>query len=170
MGDFERERSGGGARRSGPASPEALQALFDATVALFHRLSAAAAEAHGPDGPTAAYRGILRGLARDGASTVPQMARSRHVTRQHVQALVNGLAERGDVELVDNPAHRRSRLVRLTPSGQRVVRSMAERESALLQALRPGVSRDEVEAAVTVLDAVRLAFDGDRWRRVLQEE
>jgi hypothetical protein len=41
---------------------------------------------------TAGKRGVLKGLDRLGPQTVPQMARARPVSRQHIQTLVNRLA------------------------------------------------------------------------------
>ena len=71
----------------------ALAVLFDAAVALFHRLRATAGEVHGQGEPTAGRRGVLRDLSRLGPQTVPQMARRRPVSRQHIQLLVNGLVD-----------------------------------------------------------------------------
>jgi hypothetical protein len=38
-------------------------------------------------------RAVLEFLSRHGPASVPQIARRRFVTRQHIQALVNGLME-----------------------------------------------------------------------------
>src|SRR5436190_234471 len=91
-----------------------LGALIDETVALFHRLRAAAAAIHGEGELSAARRGVLRSLARAGAQTVPQIAAARPVSRQHIQTVVDALVADRLVETTDNPAHRRSVLVRLT--------------------------------------------------------
>src|SRR5215813_8522065 len=63
----------------------AMQEVFDEAVSLFHLLRALAARLHGQGEMTAARRGILRGLERLGPQSVPQLARARPVSRQHIQ-------------------------------------------------------------------------------------
>jgi MarR family protein len=55
--------------------------------------------------------GFMRSLALLGPLTVPQIAQMRPTSRQRMQRLANELAAEGLVEFVDNPKHRRSRLV-----------------------------------------------------------
>src|SRR5690349_23409452 len=62
--------------------------------------------------------GFMRSLALLGPVTVPQIARMRPTSRQRMQRLADELAAEGLVELVDNPRHRRSKLVRLTRKGE----------------------------------------------------
>jgi DNA-binding MarR family transcriptional regulator len=62
--------------------------------------------------------GVLRMLVKQGAQTVPDMARSRPVSRQHCQTICNALEAEGLVEFVDNPKHKRSKLVRATKKGR----------------------------------------------------
>lgn len=61
--------------------------------------------------------GFMRSLALIGPLTVPQIAQMRPTSRQRMQRLADELAAEGLVEFVDNPKHRRSKLVRLTPKG-----------------------------------------------------
>src|SRR5215213_1657065 len=61
--------------------------------------------------------GFLRSLALLGPLTVPQIAQMRPTSRQRMQRLADELASEGLVEFSDNPKHRRSKLVRLTPKG-----------------------------------------------------
>jgi DNA-binding MarR family transcriptional regulator len=49
--------------------------------------------------------------------TVPQIAEMRPTSRQRMQRLADELAAEGIVEFIDNPKHRRSKLVRLTRKG-----------------------------------------------------
>jgi DNA-binding MarR family transcriptional regulator len=62
--------------------------------------------------------GVLRMLVKSGPQTVPEMARSRPVSRQHCQTICNTLEAEGLVEFVDNPKHKRSKLVRATKKGR----------------------------------------------------
>ncbi|WP_207943155.1 MarR family transcriptional regulator [Actinomadura sp. KC345] len=51
-------------------------------------------------------------------ATVPAIARRLGHRRQSVQRVVDALARMGHVAVKDNPAHRRSPLVTLTPAGE----------------------------------------------------
>src|SRR5271157_1804625 len=110
----------------------ALLRLFDEIPALFHLLRAVAGDVHGQDVSSAGKRGVLRSLDSEGPQTVPQMARARNVSRQHIQVLVNGLFEDGLVVSEENPAHRKSPLVCLTAKGTRRLAAAEERELQLL--------------------------------------
>ena len=146
----------------------ALEAVIGETVSLFHRLRAAAEQVHRQGGTTAGKLGILRGLNRLGPQTVPQMARARPVSRQYIQALVNQLAAEGRIEFVDNPAHKRSRLVRLTPQGKDVVDSAMRREAKFLPRLKIDVPEKDLRTATSVLRAVRAVFERTQWRELLK--
>jgi DNA-binding MarR family transcriptional regulator len=117
---------------------------------------------------TAGKRGVLKGLDRLGPQTVPQMARARPVSRQHIQTLVNQLAAEGHLELVENPAHRRSHLVRLTPQGKGLVDSMSRREEKVLTRLKFDIPDKDLRAAAAVLRAVRHMLESDHWRRLVK--
>src|SRR5260370_31350670 len=110
----------------------AMLRLFDEIPAIFHRLKTVAADVHGLDAPSAGRRGVLRSLDTLGPQSVPQLARARPVSRQHVQVLVTGLLEDGLVAMEENPAHRKSPLVRLTPKGRRRLPAMPHRQAKLL--------------------------------------
>ena len=62
--------------------------------------------------------GFARSLVLLGPLTVPQIAEMRPTSRQRMQRLADELAAEGLVEFFDNPKHRRSKLVRLTPEGE----------------------------------------------------
>ena len=146
---------------------EAVEGLIDETRLLFHRMKLAAEQLHRAEETTAGMRGVLFGLDRSGPQTVPQMARARPVSRQHIQMLVNPLVERRCVELVDNPAHKRSKLVRLTPRGRKLVDRMRRRESKVLGALGKGMSEKQLRSAAAVMRSVRETLAGDEWQRLV---
>lgn len=56
--------------------------------------------------------------------TVAQVARALGLTRQSVQRVADLLERDGLTEYVDNPVHQRSKLIRLTPGGQRTLRKI----------------------------------------------
>jgi len=145
-----------------------LRAVVDETIALFHRVRWVAEEIYGASGRSTARRGILRGLVRYGPRTVPQLARSRSVTRQHTQQVVDQLAADGLVELVANPAHARSRLVRATRRGAALVLQLDEIDARVLGAIGGPLSRRDLAITARTLRAVRECFEDEpRWRAVL---
>jgi DNA-binding MarR family transcriptional regulator len=141
----------------------ALEAIFDATVELFNHLRVVAEQVHGQGELTASKRGILKDLACLGSQTVPQIARSRFVSRQHVQTLVNVLSAQGYVEFVDNPAHQRSPLVHLTPCGKALFEMMSDREAGLFSALAANFEKQELNTAVSVLQRLQELLVNQQW-------
>ena len=71
--------------------------------------------------------GFVRSLALLGPLTVPRIAQMRPTSRQRMQRLADELAAKGLVEFVENPRHRRSKLVRLTPEGLAAYHEMNDR-------------------------------------------
>jgi DNA-binding MarR family transcriptional regulator len=134
---------------------DAMEELLNEIRLCWHRLVQAGEALHGRGPFTLGMRAVLEFLAREGPATVPGIARSRHVTRQHIQTLVNGLLEQKLVELRDNPAHRRSSLVGLTPAGAEAIRRVKQKEARWLARHDFGVSPSAVKQAAAVLRAVR---------------
>ncbi|MGD8328356.1 MAG: MarR family winged helix-turn-helix transcriptional regulator [Acidobacteriota bacterium] len=143
--------------------------LVDETRALFHRLRHAAEQLHGGDELTAGRRGVLQSLRRDGPQTMPEMARRRPVSRQYIQTLVNDLRAGGYVEMVDNPAHKRSKLVRLTAAGKALIETMEERERGAINALQLDLSATRLRDASEVLRLVRAALEEAPWEQIVEE-
>lgn len=70
---------------------------------------------------------LLQLLATEGPKTVPQIAALRGVTRQHIQVTANELADMKLLRFADNPAHKRSKLLVITPKGKAHLLKMSER-------------------------------------------
>jgi DNA-binding MarR family transcriptional regulator len=155
-------------RRQADPRGDAFQSLFNEVRSLMHRLRVVAAELHRQDGITAGQRGVLLSLAELGPQTVPQLARLRPVSRQHIQSHVNPLATAGYVELVDNPAHKRSRLVRLTQKGQDLVERVRARERRLFRDLGIEVTERDLLASAETLSTVTAMFQSPRYQALIK--
>jgi DNA-binding MarR family transcriptional regulator len=105
--------------------------------------------------------GFMRSLALRGPLTVPQIARMRPTSRQRMQRLADELAAQGLVEFVDNPKHRRSKLVRLTRKGETRYQKLSARFLAIASTM--GVALTEADVRKTV-DIVRRISDEARDR------
>ncbi len=147
----------------------AVDELTMTAALLYFRMRKAAEELLGEGAQSSGRRSLLKGLAKAGPQTVPQMARLRAVSRQHIQKLVNELLAEGLVELIDNPAHKRSKLVQITATGQSVAEATARREAEILPELVRDIEFEDLRTATRVLQQLKAAFEGERWRQLLEE-
>jgi len=88
--------------------------------------------------------GFMRSLVLLGPLTVPQIAQMRPTSRQRMQRLADELAAAGLVEFIDNPKHRRSKLVQLTLKGGARYRELNARFLAIAATLGVGLSEADV--------------------------
>ena len=139
---------------------EAIEALLDEVRLLWHAMVQSGERLHEKEPVTLGMRAVLEFLALHGPATVPHIARSRHVTRQHIQVLVNALLELDLAALGTNPAHRRSALVRLTSEGQKTIERMRRREQRFFDQIDVGKKADELRRATETLRSVRTALGG----------
>jgi DNA-binding MarR family transcriptional regulator len=101
--------------------------------------------------------GFMRSLALLGPLTVPQIAQMRPTSRQRMQRLADELAAEGLVKFIDNPKHRRSKLVQLTRRGDARYRELNAR--FLVIASTMGVALSEVDIRKTTEIVRQLSDD-----------
>ncbi len=135
-----------------------IETLLDEVRLLYHRMVQVAEDLHRDEPVTLGMRAVMEFLLRHGPTTVPDIARSRFVTRQHIQTLVNALRTGDFVTFKDNPSHKRSFLVSLTSKGARLIRSMRRREERLYKDTDFGVTYAQLAQAAGVLKEVRGAL------------
>ena len=133
----------------------AVTQVLEGAVALHLRLRAVTDRLHGQPELTRVCRGVLQDLVRLGPRTVPQLARRRECSRQHLRVLVNRLVADGMAQLVPNPDHRRSHLVQLTDRGRETLEAMWSREARLVRELPITLSAEELDTAARVLRQLR---------------
>jgi len=95
--------------------------------------------------------GFMRSLALLGPLTVPQIAQMRPTSRQRMQRLADELAAEGLVEFIDNPKHRRSKLVRLTPKGGARYRELNARLLAIAATFGVALGEPDIRRAKEVV-------------------
>jgi DNA-binding MarR family transcriptional regulator len=90
-----------------------------------------------------------------GPLSVAQIARDMGLTRRSVQRLANVLAAEGIVSFAENPAHKRAKLVQLTPRG----RAMLDRISCIqvdwARQTTDGLTPEELQSASATLRSIR---------------
>jgi DNA-binding MarR family transcriptional regulator len=95
--------------------------------------------------------GFMRSLALLGPLTVPQIAQMRPTSRQRMQRLADELATEGLVEFIDNPKHRRSKLVRLTAEGEARHRELDIRFHSIASTLGVALSEADLRKATEIV-------------------
>lgn len=148
------------------ADADVMDRLTFETALLFFRMSVAAKQFLGQGELSAGRRSLIKSLGAHGPRTVPQMAKVRCVSRQHVQTLVNSLREDGLVRSVENPSHLRSLLIELTPKGRRFLAEMESREVVLRRFLARGIPETKLQTALEVVRTLRGKFESEEWDRL----
>jgi len=95
--------------------------------------------------------GFMRSLALLGPLTVPQIAQMRPTSRQRMQRLADELAADGLVEFIDNPKHRRSKLVRLTGKGDAHYRELKARFLGIASTMGVGLSEGDIRSTTKIV-------------------
>jgi DNA-binding MarR family transcriptional regulator len=95
--------------------------------------------------------GFMRSLALLGPLTVPQIAQMRPTSRQRMQRLADELAAAGLVEFIDNPKHRRSKLVRLTPKGDVRYRELNARLLSIASTMGGALSEADIRKTIEIV-------------------
>ena len=95
--------------------------------------------------------GFMRSLALLGPLTVPQIAQMRPTSRQRMQRLADELEAEGLVEFIDNPKHRRSRLVQLTRKGDERFRELQARLLAIASTMGVGLSKGDIRRTTKIV-------------------
>jgi DNA-binding MarR family transcriptional regulator len=95
--------------------------------------------------------GFMRSLALLGPLTVPQIAQMRPTSRQRMQRLADELAAEGLVRFIDNPKHRRSRLVQMTPKGDARYRELSARLLSIAATLGVTISEPDIRRTAEIV-------------------
>jgi DNA-binding MarR family transcriptional regulator len=82
---------------------------------------------------------------------VPQIAQMRPTSRQRMQRLANELADEGLVTFIDNPKHRRSKLVQLTSKGEARYRKLNARLLSIASTLGDAFSEPELRKTTEIV-------------------
>ncbi|NQV81554.1 MAG: winged helix-turn-helix transcriptional regulator [Alphaproteobacteria bacterium] len=96
-------------------------------------------------GINASLRAVIESLAEDGAQTVPAIAKSKGVSRQHIQVNMDGLLAKGLAQSRNNPAHKRAPLYALTTAGEEIFAKVRQRETVILTRLSQTLDSESLE-------------------------
>jgi DNA-binding MarR family transcriptional regulator len=154
-----RQRKGGA--RIVSSKGEAIGDLMLEVAQFFFRIRAVGQRTGLITGWGGGAFGFMRSLALVGPLTVPQIAEMRPTSRQRMQRLADELAAEGLVEFIDNPKHRRSKLVQLTPKGHARYFELNARFLAIASTMGVGLNEADIRRTTEI---VRRLSDGVKAR------
>jgi DNA-binding MarR family transcriptional regulator len=132
---------------------DAFTTLLGQVIGLTRRFTTAGEALAKPAGQTLA-RWLVLETIQDRPATVAQIARSLLLARQGVQRLADLLVRDGLAAYQDNPAHRRAKLLRITPAGRTTLRTIQAAQVAWADALGATIGEAELRQASLLLDRV----------------
>ena len=135
---------------------EAFTTLLGQVIVLTRHFTSSGEALAKPAGQTLA-RWLVLEAVQDAPATVAQVARRLHLARQGVQRLADVLVRDGLAAYEDNPAHRRAKLVRLTPHGRSTLRTIQAAQAAWADALGAKLGEADLRQASVLLDRVQRA-------------
>ncbi len=139
---------------------DALTSLVLPAFELNGEFLAAARDIAEPAGLTPAWWQVL-GATLDEPLTVAEVARrvGLGLARQSVQRTADILTEKGWAEYVDNPSHRRAKLLQPTELGRKTLAELRDDQHAWSNAVGEEVGEDEIRR---VLAGMRKIIDASR--------
>ena len=150
-----RHRTGGTRRtRAGPIvdrKAEAIGELILEVAQCFFRIRAIGQKTGLITSWGGGAFGFMRSLALLGPLTVPQIAQMRPTSRQRMQRLADELAAEGLVTFIDNPKHRRSKLVQLTRKGDARYSELKARFLVIASTMGIALGEAEIRKATEVV-------------------
>jgi DNA-binding MarR family transcriptional regulator len=117
---------------------------------LANHLTAAGDALTRPLGQTSARWQVLAAAGR-GSMSVAQIARALGLARQGVQRIADLIEAEGLARYEDNPAHRRAKLLVLTPEGRKVLAAIRLRQAEWADSLGAQLDESEMRAASSLL-------------------
>ncbi|MFD8058568.1 MarR family winged helix-turn-helix transcriptional regulator [Streptomyces cyaneofuscatus] len=149
--------------RSGDAGrvPSEQELLSRAALTVFRlngQFLGVAEELAKPGGLTAAWWQVLGAVLRE-PLPVAGIARTMGITRQSVQRIADLLVGRGLAEYVENPAHRRAKLLRPTAAGREAVSGITPSHAQFAARLAAELGAEGFAEAVEVLERLSGAME-----------
>jgi DNA-binding MarR family transcriptional regulator len=144
-----------------PGRDRDVLALINEIPRAFFRLSAMAEGLFADLGLGPPERGTLRDLFVEGESAAPDLARRKAVSRQAVQAVLDGLVAKGLVRAEINPRHKRSKLYVLTKAGIETCVELQRREMEKISSLVGGAGEADFAKAAAALSALNTVLAQD---------
>ncbi|OJT25289.1 MarR family transcriptional regulator [Archangium sp. Cb G35] len=145
------------------ALTEEGEAFTELVLEVF-RLNGLALEAGerltGPLGLSSARWQVL-GVVDHAPAPVANVARLMGLSRQGVQQTADALERDGFIEYLENPHHRRAKLISMTAKGREALRRVEGRQAVWANRLGAGMNARQLRAAVNGLREARQLLEKD---------
>ncbi|WSN14783.1 MarR family transcriptional regulator [Micromonospora sp. NBC_01699] len=112
-----------------------------------------------------AARWQVLGMIDHRPSTVADVARTMGLTRQSVQQTADALARDGLVDLIDNPRHRRAKLLTPTAAGRTALAEVEARQAEWANGLAAGLDPGRLADVRALLRDLGHQLDPERYGR-----
>jgi len=136
--------------KSATVAGDALSELVAQVFRLNGLLTSAGDAMAAHAGQTGARWRVLAAIDRV-PLTVPQIARAWWLSRQSVQRVADMLVDEGFAVYEQNPGHRRSKLLRITPKGSSALRSIRRAQRRWAQQLGGEIGESDLRTANATL-------------------
>jgi len=91
--------------------------------------------------------------------TVPQIARTMGLTRQGVQRLVDVMHKDGLLEFLENPGHKRAKLIGLSKLGKKSYEKLDQKQKLWARSNSHQINKEELQTTLSVLKKVSEQFE-----------
>ena len=115
-------------------------------------------------GINTSQRALLEFLYQQQPQTVPQIAREKSVSRQHIQSVANELLSLDLISSSRNPDHKRSRYLRLTTKGKSLYKSIRKKETVLVQQMETVFWQEDLETTSATLRSIDAYLASGDWK------
>ncbi len=139
---------------SNSSKAQQITQIWHQVIRLYFKLQATGRDIGAVNTANGSTWGVLNTLVNHGPTTVPEIARMRPVSRQHIQTLANELVAEGLAEFAHNPRHRKSKLLQITDKGREQYNAQSEAMTEIAKTLMPDVPKSDLEATRRVLGAL----------------
>jgi DNA-binding MarR family transcriptional regulator len=143
---------------------DALSGVAIRVIQLNGLLIAAGDDLARPVGQTSARWQVLAGI-EDGPTTVADIARQLGLARQSVQRVADLIVADGLAVYEENPAHRRAKLLRITPAGADALSAIQAAQRAWANELGKEVGEAGLRQAAATLEGLLVALRKGSRRR-----
>lgn len=134
---------------------EIVTAIWQDITKSYFRLQGLGRELGAVNASNGSTWGVLNTLITHGPATVPDIARMRPVSRQHIQMLANELVAAGLAEFKHNPRHRRSKLLAITELGREAYQQQTGALTSAARDMVGDLSEEELAIAARVIGTLR---------------
>ena len=134
---------------------ESIHALVVELTFTFFKLRSSGDSQYQKYGLSSGRMALMRSLHSGGPQTVSAIAASRPVARQGIQRMVNAMVKDELLLLVDNPRHKRAKLVQLSEAGVTLYQQVLEEEIEFMNKLSDGLSLESIAQSRQLLEQLR---------------